>query len=702
MKKILLTSFFLLLLPLSASASVSLGQANLNALSSGLVGYWPLDGDTTNWTTNKTNDVSGQGNTGQMISMSTSTSPVQGKIGGAMKFDGSASYVDVTGSGSLHPTGAMTVSGWFKGTVTDNHGSGIGTFGSGSTRGYSLHVYSSTNVEYCVASSSSTVFCRDVSGINNPAVWALYTMVYVPSVSMTLYKNGVQVDQTTTSVPASQTSSADFIMGKRTDLSSFFGGAMDDVRINNRALSAQEIALLYAAGQANVGHSNTVALSSGLMGYWNMDGSSINWTTNKVTDVSGTGNTGQMISMSTSTSPIPGKIGQALRFDGTGYIDIGNVGAYTSNFSISLWLKQNVTPAAEASVIEKRNAQTAGWAIGISSSNNLIWRTFNGGGQFNITGNGGGFTMANAVWYHVVIVHTSGSATIYVNGVDRTLTHSITDPAADTTATRIAFQNGGSTKFNGLIDDVRVYNRALSVQEVKDLYALGATNIAHSNTVALSSGLTAYWSFDGSSINWTTNKVTDVSGNGNTGQMISMSTSTSPVAGKIGQAMKFTGSAQDITTGKNVSTLCSTSTCTMAVWVYPTGATTVSGTAYGGQGIVADDAGNMGIYRTSIGGNDFIWAYNWDGSEKRAGVAYSTNTWTHIVFVHSGGVLYEYKNGVFATSTASGTQVSPGSITIDRGYTPTNAYFSGKLDDVRIYNRALSAQEIYQLYQLGK
>ena len=293
-----------------------------------------------------------------------------------------------------------------------------------------------------------------------------------------------------------------------------------------------------------IGHANLNTLSNGLVGYWPLDGATTNWGTGITQDISGQGNNGQMTSMSTSTSVASGKIGQALNFNGTNYVDIGNVGAYTSNFSISFWVKQQATAVAEASVIEKRNAQTAGWAIGITSSNQLVWRTFNGGSQFNILGNLGSFAITNGIWYHVVIVHTSGSASIYVNGVDKSGTHAITDPAADATATRLAFQNGGASKLVGSLDDVRIYNRALSVQEVSLLYALGSINVAHSNTApgsGLNSGLVGYWPLDGDTTNWTKDTTQDVSGSGNTGSLANMSTSTSPVAGRIGGALKFNG-----------------------------------------------------------------------------------------------------------------------------------------------------------------
>src|SRR5436189_3215358 len=99
------------------------------------------------------------------------------------------------------------------------------------------------------------------------------------------------------------------------------------------------------------------------------------------------------------------------------------------------------------------------------------------------------------------------------------------------------------------VDDARVYNRALSAAEVKQLYHLGTANLAHTNTVAVSNGLVGYWPLDGNTTNWTTGIETDISTGGNNGALINMSTTTSPVAGKVGQAIKFDGASSYITQG---------------------------------------------------------------------------------------------------------------------------------------------------------
>ena len=63
---------------------IRVSAANSTSLANGLVGYWPLDGAVTNWTTNTTRDLSGNGNTGQLIGMSTTTSLTIGQTGQAL------------------------------------------------------------------------------------------------------------------------------------------------------------------------------------------------------------------------------------------------------------------------------------------------------------------------------------------------------------------------------------------------------------------------------------------------------------------------------------------------------------------------------------------------------------------------------------------------------------------------------------------
>ena len=91
---------------------------------------------------------------------------------------------------------------------------------------------------------------------------------------------------------------------------------------------------------------------------------------------------------------------------------------------------------------------------------------------------------------------------------------------------------------------------------------------------------------------------------------------------------------------------------------------------------------------------------------------FSVRTWTHIVctFDITNNSVLVYVNGVLAPTTGTPAftnttwdNTDSGGIAI--GHAPNGLagnQFSGKLDDVRIYNRALSASEIKQLYNMGR
>ena len=112
-----------------ASASVYYATAGIfktntqvvNDLTSGLVGYWTFDGQDTSWGANTTSDMSTNSNTGTMINMSTSSSPVDGKIGSAMDFDGSDDYITVSDNASLDITTALSGSAWINTDDIDNY-----------------------------------------------------------------------------------------------------------------------------------------------------------------------------------------------------------------------------------------------------------------------------------------------------------------------------------------------------------------------------------------------------------------------------------------------------------------------------------------------------------------------------------------------------------------------------------------------------
>ena len=549
-----LISILPLLLPFTAQAAIHLGSPNTVSLSQGLVGYWPLDGPVTNWNTNTTADLSGNGNTGQLVSMSTSSSPTAGKIGQALKFDGSSSYISAGVITALSGLQKATMSAWQYYTPTSDESLFMGTSGTDNSDRYrwTINWFSNDGI-YCTAENGSVAY--NGGPYIGTVGWHHVVAVFDGSQVLEYQRCQIYVDGVALAMEHGQGSLATslasggnekpFEIGRSFADPEMYGyGLSDDVRIYNRALSAQEVQQLYHQGAANIAHSN-VGISNGLVGYWTFDGGSIDWRKNQMTDMSGNGNTGQPVSMSTSSSPTAGKIGQALNFDNTStYVQLPSIAS--SNQTISAWvnrrsLADGTDPDWVDAILYKGSDDHNGFfgmyidGIASETPGNLYayLRTAASGVVYCDSG----VQAVQNKWYLVTATKDGSNIRVYVDGkLGNTCAYSGTDTNSYQWFIGKEDDPGYPYQFDGKMDDVRIYNRALSGQEVQQLYHQGAANIAHSN-VGISDGLVVYWTMDGGSIDWSKNQMTDMSGNGNTGQLIYMSTSTSPIAGKIGQAL---------------------------------------------------------------------------------------------------------------------------------------------------------------------
>jgi hypothetical protein len=228
------------------------------------------------------------------------------------------------------------------------------------------------------------VFERSVADlrayVNDPPsnVWTHVVVTYPATTSaagVKIYFNGALQNHTSDDYDGAGTIGSDasdvmFIGLNRPSSDEFgnlspFGGVLDDLRIYNRALSAGEVMQLYKLGTATIGHSNEKFMTNGLVGYWTFDGSATNFRTNTTADLSGNGNTGTLVNMSTTTSPVAGKIGQALTFNNTSqYVNVPDPGSgvldfSTGSMSASAWFKAPQQRAAYQSILNK-GGETSG------------------------------------------------------------------------------------------------------------------------------------------------------------------------------------------------------------------------------------------------------------------------------------------------------------------------------------------------------
>ena len=286
-------------------------------------------------------------------------------------------------------------------------------------------------------------------------------------------------------------------------------------------------ALVLAASAAllvpHTAHAARTALTKpannlGLVGYWPMN----EGTSTQAGDFSGNGKMG---TLSTNGGSIPtwtyGRRGNALNFNGTnGYVSVGSAGSGIQ--TISFWMKANVTASKKV--------------IDLDGGTHLV--ELNSSSQVTATGfasptvyvdGSSASAVVDTGWHHVAITTDTGFA-----------------------ASAMDIGRVSAGYFNGTIDDVRIYNRALSASEVAKLYANNTSSAVRMNasTVALqngtklgpANGLVGHWTFDGADTPWssaTAANAIDRSGNANTGTLTSMNRSSAPTIGKLGQALSL-------------------------------------------------------------------------------------------------------------------------------------------------------------------
>jgi hypothetical protein len=231
-------------------------------------------------------------------------------------------------------------------------------------------------------------------------------------------------------------------------------------------------------------------LMTGIEGLWHLDETAGAMT---VTDNSGQGNTGTV--ESGTTLGVSGKLGAAANFNGsTGYIDTGaglGTNFTTGNFSLSAWVQLPSGVNQGAYILARRLNSTPFTQYGVLagyvnssgsfvSAQNIGFFLDGQSGTLDNTNTGSYYT-ANAFgdgkWHHVVCVRNGSSgAQIWVDGVDQTLTTVFSGYAMNlnSTSSHFTIGSGGSTNyFNGGIDEVAVWDKALNSTEIIQLYRRG-------------------------------------------------------------------------------------------------------------------------------------------------------------------------------------------------------------------------------------
>ncbi|HVT63112.1 MAG TPA: LamG domain-containing protein, partial [Legionellaceae bacterium] len=399
---------------------------------------------------------------------------VEGKYGKALNFDGSQNYLLAASSPSVTN---VTIEGWVYPTATLTSAKGAvfevqadyGLRFTGSKLAMALTTVNNTFNQ--LGLSNTTI---------NPNHWYFVAATY-DGTTVTYYLNGLQDGtKTTDSGNMSSTSGRNFYIGRDTN-STFFPGIIDDVKVYNYARTQAQIAYDYNRGAP--------------VGWWKMDecqGTTLN-------DSSGNNNAGTINigASGTQTSAgtcntsgtawgngVIGKFNSSLNFDGTDdYISITNPSSDdfgTGPMSISAWIKTTDTTDFQSIVDNKfQGTNNAGFDLQLNTTplgGKPFFRTANGTSQSS-TNQSAPPNVADGQWHHLVGTLTRGissdTISLYVDG--KLITSSSVTAGWNISSSQNLYIGAystalGNSNFGGQIDDVRIYNYALSLTQVQKLY----------------------------------------------------------------------------------------------------------------------------------------------------------------------------------------------------------------------------------------
>ena len=475
------------------------------------------------------------------------------------------------------------------------------------------------------------------------------------------------------------------------------------------------LALLAIAGSGTAQNLPTYVPANGLVGWWPFNGNA--------NDESGNNNNGT-VNGATLTTDRFGNAGKAYGFDGVddkiSIAPSSSLNNFNNSITISAWIYS--VGKGNPSYGNQDLQGIFGPATWLVDDGGFLFRLYDdvyddvnqrviqyGNGLPNLPVFSSQVVQTNS-WENITCSYDGNRIRLYRNGIK-------TDSSAVGGGLTSSMNTGGrfytigqcidwaSTTviqaFNGKLDDIAIYNRALSQQEITALYQ-GANTTTNCPTfpASLTQGLVGYWPFCGNA--------NDESGNGNNGITNQMVWGPDRF-GNPNSAAEYHGNYQrairvpnpDGATGGEF---------TFSFWLKASGPLSIY------NGII--DAKGSGMYCQMYGPlSQYVNAgvYGKLGFSGYLGYNESSSTvndslWHHGVMVvnWTGGNLKIYVDGILnATRTFSPQNITPWTaIDFGNGYDQINnpnneGIFGGSLDDIAIWNRALTPQEITQLYNQG-
>jgi hypothetical protein len=401
-----------------------------------------------------------------------------GKFGAAFYGNGSSSKIDI-GNLNLGGDAERTISAWIN-TNSLSSTQTIFQYGAnsnGARFGFSIDTAGKPFIEYYnrdVTTSSSHISVNTwyhlvVTYNGNAIETATNTQIYVNGSAVSMTTSGAQTG-------SANTTDSNYGIGyDRLNTRQYFSGKLDQVRIFTKALSSSEVSTLYAETASTV--ESLDPLSEDTTDTLQVLGDSSCVATyrfeNDETDLSGNyDGTGNEIQYAA------GRYGQAASFNGSSSY-ISGLPTLTnpsgSSFSVSLWVNTNSTDKnIFGGVVDEPVEYDSIFRIRVNSSGQAFtdYRPSQEAVISTVEINGS-TSISDGNWHHIVSIVTDSQIKLYVDGSEASNSpKSITGTTNVTNAVIGALNNRGTIQdyLDGKIDQVRIFNKALSASEVTTLY----------------------------------------------------------------------------------------------------------------------------------------------------------------------------------------------------------------------------------------
>lgn len=433
-----------------------------------------------------------------------------GQSGQSFSFAGSGGGFVVADAPSLNPTAQMTLETWVFPTSDTIGGNAMAIIANKETAATTqFQIGRRIDAAVCASGDNSiptgnfAVFIGGLTGlpdhcggwVNGGANLPLNTWSYVAmtydGANLRAFVNG-NLTNTIAATGTISTTTGAFRIGSRLNTTEVWDGRIDETAIYSRALSAAEIQKIFDAGASGKCKPTATVTPSGAVGWWTQDG-----TTNSIAG-------GNNPSAVNAVKFEIGKVGQAVRINTNGYIEIPHTAALApANATLEAWAKPEGagpnTDFAGNVLFSKAIHRFSGSQISLgmywrASDNRFLFCVGRVGatiGSFVISAN----QFPPGQFYHVAATYDGATQRLYVNGnleaqiaLAGTIEYQSTVPWAIGSQFSAFRSIGFPRTWNGIIDEVSLYNRALTQNEISSIYNAG---IAGKLKIHNTSGTTA-------------------------------------------------------------------------------------------------------------------------------------------------------------------------------------------------------------------